>query len=412
MGASDQTNTPEAAPPMLRIGLRTLCVVAALMGAALSRPLGAQQTALPAPDTAHATEWGTFELHKFMQPIGAERYAIVRDSAGTVTLTDAFEFTDRGNRVPLATTLREAADGTPRRYAIKGNVSRESTVDADVDVAGSEATVRTDSTTRHLSIAEPAFPIEGYAPLAAQQALIRYWATHGRPDSVATLLGGDVAVTHRGIDTVTQGAQTTALTRYTVAGLIWGIETVWLDDSLRLVAAVTADAEFDHFEGVRAGYEEDLGFFVRRAATDAMAVLAGLAATAAAPATDRAQPLVIVGADVIDATGAPPIHDATIVVRDGRIVAVGARGKVKVPKNATVIDASGKTVLAARGDPGRDDRPRADHASRRGARNRHSREASRPAHRRRTSPGPHRRHSQRLAHRAGRTRLRPCPTLA
>jgi imidazolonepropionase-like amidohydrolase len=315
------------------------------MGAALWRPLGAQQAALPVPDTAHATEWGTFELHKFMQPIGTERYAIVHDSAGTVTLTDAFEFTDRGSHVPLMTTLREAADGAPLHYAIKGNVSRESTVDAGADVAGPAATVRTDSTTRHLTSAEPAFPIEGYAPLAVQQALIRYWATHGRPGSVATFFGARVAVTARGSDTVTHGGQPTALTRYSIGGLIWGIETVWLDDSLRLVAAVTVDAEFDHFEGLRTGYEEDLGFFVRRAATDAMAVLAALSAGATPPAMDLTRPLAIVGADVIDATGSPTIPDATIVVQDGRIVAVGPRRKVKVPKHATVIDATGKTVL-------------------------------------------------------------------
>src|SRR5437762_3093692 len=50
-----------------------------------------------------------------------------------------------------------------------------------------------------------------------------------------------------------------------------------------------------------------------------------------------------VGARVIDGTGKAPIEKATIVVRDGKIQAVGAN--VKVPAGAQVIDASGKTIM-------------------------------------------------------------------
>ncbi len=48
-------------------------------------------------------------------------------------------------------------------------------------------------------------------------------------------------------------------------------------------------------------------------------------------------------ARVIDGTGAPPREDQTIVVRDGRIAAVGA--KVAVPAGARVVDLAGKTVI-------------------------------------------------------------------
>ncbi len=52
----------------------------------------------------------------------------------------------------------------------------------------------------------------------------------------------------------------------------------------------------------------------------------------------------IVGATVIDATGAAPIQNATVVIKDKRIAAVGPRDKVTVPAGATVIDGTGKFV--------------------------------------------------------------------
>jgi imidazolonepropionase-like amidohydrolase len=52
----------------------------------------------------------------------------------------------------------------------------------------------------------------------------------------------------------------------------------------------------------------------------------------------------IVGATVIDGTGAAPIPNATIVMKDKRITAMGAKGSVAVPQGATVIDGTGKYV--------------------------------------------------------------------
>jgi enamidase len=48
---------------------------------------------------------------------------------------------------------------------------------------------------------------------------------------------------------------------------------------------------------------------------------------------------------VIDGTGAPAREDQTVVIRDGNIAAVGSAATVTPPEGATVIDASGKSVL-------------------------------------------------------------------
>nr|WP_298718979.1 amidohydrolase family protein [uncultured Steroidobacter sp.] len=57
------------------------------------------------------------------------------------------------------------------------------------------------------------------------------------------------------------------------------------------------------------------------------------------------QPIAIVGATIIDGTDAPPISGGTMIIQNGKIVAVGARHKVDVPKDARKIDARGKYVI-------------------------------------------------------------------
>ncbi len=48
-------------------------------------------------------------------------------------------------------------------------------------------------------------------------------------------------------------------------------------------------------------------------------------------------------AEIVDGTGAPPKYDQTLIVSDGRIAGLGPH--LRVPKDATVIDARGKTLL-------------------------------------------------------------------
>jgi imidazolonepropionase-like amidohydrolase len=55
--------------------------------------------------------------------------------------------------------------------------------------------------------------------------------------------------------------------------------------------------------------------------------------------------LVLEGGTLIDGTGRAPVADAVIVVQGSRIKAVGARGQVSVPANATVLRLNGRTIL-------------------------------------------------------------------
>jgi imidazolonepropionase-like amidohydrolase len=69
-----------------------------------------------------------------------------------------------------------------------------------------------------------------------------------------------------------------------------------------------------------------------------------LAALSAAQA-QTSQTLVLRGARVIDGAGGKPLDNAALVIRDGRIVAVGPSSGTQVPSGAEVVDYSGKTII-------------------------------------------------------------------
>ena len=63
------------------------------------------------------------------------------------------------------------------------------------------------------------------------------------------------------------------------------------------------------------------------------------------PAPEGAGALALVGAQLIDATGAPPVADSVVVVRDGRIESAGPRDSTAVPDGAETLDLTGKTIM-------------------------------------------------------------------
>jgi imidazolonepropionase-like amidohydrolase len=296
----------------------------------------------PTTESSGIVEQGKFTLHKFEQAIGQENYEISRDGDSVVVKMD-FKFTDRGSPVPLTATFRGAQDLTPQAFEIKGQTARPVSIDEAITVDAGKVQFRT--RTKQSDSAAPTgpfFTIRGYAPTTMQMLMVRYWATHGSPAQLGTLPSGSVKVEPRGRDTVRVGTKDEKLDRFTIEGLIWGRETLWFDANRKLVAAVTTDAEFDHFEAIRDGYESALSDFVGRAGADGMSALAEVSKGISG---SRASTIAIVGGTLIDGTGAAPIADAAVVIRKGRILAVGPRSKVRIPKHATIVDAHGKTIL-------------------------------------------------------------------
>ena len=297
----------------------------------------ASQAAAP----AQVVEKGKFRLHKFEQAIGEETYEVTK-SGGQLEVKMNFKFTDRGAPVPLAATLVASTDLTPASYEIAGNNSRFSKVDEAVEVGADRIRIRNGKDWSEAARPATFFTIVGYAPTTDQMLLIRYWKSHGSPETLKTFPQGEVRIERRGEDNVTSGGNPVKLTRYAVGGLIWGHETLWFDSQDELVAAVTVDAEFDHFEAIREGYEAALPIFVAHAGQDGMARLAEISR---GNARSHSGALAIIHATLIDTAGQAPAQNTTVVTENGLITAIGPDNKTKIPKHAQVVDAHGMSLL-------------------------------------------------------------------
>ncbi len=81
------------------------------------------------------------------------------------------------------------------------------------------------------------------------------------------------------------------------------------------------------------------------------ALLYGIAFTSvtAHPQAEPAAPLVLAGGTVVDVSNwghsARDLHDAIVVIEEGKIAAVGARGEVTIPRGARVVDCTGKFLI-------------------------------------------------------------------
>jgi hypothetical protein len=286
-------------------------------------------------------EQGKFILHKFEQPIGEETYQITRDGDALNAKVD-FKFTDRSTAVPLTAAFSSANDWTPHSFEIKGKNSRETDIDEAVEVQPEKIRLRDRDKWTEAARPPQFFTIAGYAPTTMQMLMVRYWATHGSPAQLATLPKGHVKIEPRGTDAVGIDGKEQKFDRFTVEGLIWGRETLWFDTNRNLVAAVTTDAEFDHFEAIREGYESGLGTFVGLAGSDGMAALAEISKGISG---SRAEKIALVGGTLIDGTGRDPVPDSVVVIEKGRIVDAGPKSRVKIPGGAQKVDARGKTIL-------------------------------------------------------------------
>lgn len=282
---------------------------------------------------------GTFILHKLANENGKEMYSI-ETTGDTYTLTSHFLFKDRGSAVPLETKFAaRSADMMPLTYTAEGKSSRSSAMNDSLAVKDGALTITRSDRSQTVTPTGPWFITDGYSPVAMQEQMMRWWLTHGRPAEF-TVYPADakVHVAPAGPLTV-NGLRTDG---YTVEGLIWGQESLWLDDAQNLIALVSTDAEFDHFEAVREAQEAALGTFIAAAVEIDLAALAKLSANARTP---QAHLLAITGATLEDSTGAAPVPDSVILIENGVIKEVGPRGHVRIPRDATILDAKGKFAI-------------------------------------------------------------------
>ncbi len=287
-----------------------------------------------------AIDSGSFFLHKFAQNIGREKYSISKKDNQLSYQVD-FLFTDRGSPVPLKANLVTTENHEPLSLFIKGSTSRFSAINDSIRIQKTMSVSWVDSVITKQALKPFSFPVAGYSPGTVQMVLLQYWEKNGKPKSINLLPKGEVNITNDGKETVRFQNTDLILNRYIISGLIWGNEIVWTDQKGNLICLITNDAEGDKLEMMREAYESLLPQFISKAASYAMKLFS----SSMKLNEQKNKTLAIVGGNVIDVEGKENINNAVILIDNGIITKLGKRDNIKIPANATVINAEGKTIL-------------------------------------------------------------------
>ncbi|HEY6358575.1 MAG TPA: hypothetical protein VIX35_10045, partial [Vicinamibacterales bacterium] len=174
--------------------------------------LAARQAPAPPP---------TFRLFFLGHEVGAETDTVTPLPAGR-RLQAASHFQDRATNVDLTASLDLDAKGSATHFLVKGRNYRLFTSDAEVTVESGRAHVRDLASERDIDLAgRPFFPIDNYAPIGGQEALIRYWLARGRPAEIGAAPAGPVHIRSLG----SRGP----FERLAIEGVVWGTEDAWID---------------------------------------------------------------------------------------------------------------------------------------------------------------------------------------
>lgn len=319
-----------------------LTVGAALfIGAALAVPKLAARTA----DVPSVVATDTLLIHVSLleRPIGIERAIVAQDAAG-IRLTSDDSLLDRGSLLRLRASLELSPALAPVRFTATGKSYRF--VDVDADVAFTGETVAARDHGNKATVKRPRFvwPGRGWPPLSARALLVRYWERNGRPAAINVLPADSAQVariTFRGTDRVSLRNQTQLLKRYEIDGLVWGRETLWLDERDRFAAIVTR-IHILPMEGIRDDLKDALPTLQQRSIADRVADLETMRQRLT---PNAAGSFALRGATIIDGTDRPPIVNGTVVVLNNQIADVGPASRVRIPPELRIIDTRGATII-------------------------------------------------------------------
>ena len=186
----------------------------------------------------------------------------------------------------------------------------------------------------------------------------------GRADTNADLAGAR-GVFERNLDAIRGHDAQLYLSCYLRSPLLARTGSTGFELGFDSLAAGVGRGWPDHFEGldlrltpirdglvygtyryrVRYGATEQAGLSERLFVSTGDGWKIAMTTAFAAPPGVPPPPRAIVGGTVWDGTGRDPIRDAVVLVRDGKIEAVGSRRQVRVPAGVDTIDARGKWVL-------------------------------------------------------------------
>ncbi len=327
-----------------RPALAVVAVLLAVSSAPLASHVSAGASApfarrVAAREGAPSNVHGVLTIHMILHAIGEEQYDLTTNPDGTKTLTTTFDYSDRGRQTTTTATLTVSRDDRPVTLQVTG------TAPATASFNGATASVEIKGVAKTMPMPRGSAGVISQTPFALQWMMMRTWIARGEPKQLALVSldphAEPIEIARVGRDVISVGGRSIALERYTVNHLMFGREILWLTPDGDLAAAMTFAGGLP-LEAVRSEFEPQLPVLYRAGVAQEMANLAAIGRDVP---PQRTGTFAIVGATLIDATNQPPVPDAVVVVRDGRIAAVGPRASTPVPAGTAVIDVKGQTVL-------------------------------------------------------------------
>ncbi len=250
-------------------------------------------------------------------------------------LRSVFEFNDRGRGPHQEATLHPGPTGLPIGLTIVGHNYVKDTVDERLTTAGGTVTWQSRFEQGSQSADSQAFYIAAAETPIGSQLLIQ--AAIKKGGRIALLPSGEAAVERVGDLTIESSGRQLHLIQYTVGGLGFAPNPVWLDDSGGHFALVSSYGSI-----APEGWASAIPAMVEAQEKARDARFMRLAGELAHRPTG---PLVIRHARLFVAESASVRPVTTVVVVGNRITAVGSDAQIRIPDQAQVIDAAGKTLL-------------------------------------------------------------------
>jgi len=272
------------------------------------------------------------------------RYTIVSNSktAGSEVdifradghIDSTFEFNDRGRGPKVEAHYIVAANGSPLHTDIIGNDYLKAPVDEHFAV---EAGIgKWKSTSENGQAHAPGFYVSNNGP-QAESALLVDVLLEAKGAPVKLFPAGEARLERMTDVTVESHGQKMHVTEFAITGLSFEPQTLWLDDDRHLFGVPGK-----WFAILREGWENtnDQLYALDRKSLDERYARLGHEL-----ARHPDHPVAVEHVRLFDSEQATMREDQTVVIQSDRITAAGPSISVSVPKDAEIVDGTGKTLL-------------------------------------------------------------------
>jgi imidazolonepropionase-like amidohydrolase len=249
-------------------------------------------------------------------------------------IDSTFEFNDRGRGPKIEAHYIVAGDGAPLRTDLTGNDYLKAPVDEHFSVDAGVG--RWKSTSENGQAPAPGFYISNNGP-ASELALLVSALLKAKGAPVKLFPAGEAKLEKMTDVAVESHGRKMHVTEFGITGLSYDPQTLWLDDDQHFFAIPGK-----WFAFLREGWEDtnDQLYALDRKAQDAR-----YERLATELASHPRHAVAIEHVRVFDSEQAAERYDQTVVVQGERIIAVGPSATVTVPKDAEIIDGTGKTLV-------------------------------------------------------------------